>query len=94
VGFHVSYKQEILEEFIEEDAENPATIPPNCNPNPAIRRIKKKPVHPGEKSNILPTALRGKHFSAYWQICLALGCQQCVKIDDPQQTLLDSEDTE
>ncbi len=94
VGFHVGYKQEILEEFIEEDARNPAAIPPNCNPNPKIRKIKKKPAHPGEKSNILPAVLRGKHFDGYWQICLALGCQQCIEIYDPQQTLLDAEEAE
>ena len=49
-----------------------------CNPNPEIRRIKKKPKHPSQKSTILPAKLR-RHFDAYWEICLALGCDQCVE---------------
>ena len=52
--------------------------PKKCNPNPEIRRIKKKPKHPSQKSKILPAKLR-KHFDAYWEICLALGCDQCVE---------------
>lgn len=92
IGFHVAYKQEILEEFIEADQQIDATLYPKCNPNPKIRKIRAKPKHPGENSNILPDpALRGRHFDAYWQICLALGCHQCVQVDDPQQSLLDAE---
>ena len=90
IGFYVPYKQRILEEFIIEDAKLGGTIPPKCNPNPKVREIRKiKPKHPGEKDKHLPHGLRGKHFNAYWQICLAMGCQQCVQVVDPQQSLLD-----
>lgn len=79
VGFHVSYKEQILDQFIEENLKRPGELPPKCNPNPAIRRVRPpKPRHPGEKSALLPGSLRRKHFDSYWQICLAMGCQQCV----------------
>ena len=80
IGFYVPYKEKILKELVEADRKVGGKKPPKCNPNPEIRRIKKKPEHPGEKSNIVPKKLR-KHFNAYWQICLALGCDQCVETD-------------
>jgi hypothetical protein len=89
IGFYVPYKQKILEEFIAEDKKLGGVIPPKCNPNPKVRRVKKKPKHPGERDKHLPVNLRGKHFNTYWQICLAMGCQQCIEIIDPQQSLLD-----
>lgn len=89
VGFHVSYKQEILKEFIAEDLQRGGQLPPKCNPNPSIRRVKRKPRHPGEKSQLLPKGLQRKHFDSYWQICLAMGCHQCVERVDPQLVLLD-----
>lgn len=89
VGFHVSYKQEILKEFIAEDVQRGGQLPPKCNPNASIRRVKQKPRHSAEKSPQLPAALRKKHFDSYWQICLAVGCQQCVERFDPQLVLLD-----
>ena len=80
IGFYVPYKEKILKELVKADRKVGGKKPPKCNPNPEIRRIKKKPKHPGEKSNIVPKKLR-KHFNAYWQICLALGCDQCVETD-------------
>ena len=63
---------------MEADRKVGGKAPSKCNPNPEIRRITRKPKHPGEKSkDLLPANLR-KHFNAYWQICLALGCDQCV----------------
>ena len=78
IGFYVPYKEKILKELVRADQKVGGKKPLKCNPNPAVRRIKKKPKHPGEKSNIVPKKLR-KHFNAYWQICLALGCDQCVE---------------
>ncbi|MCI0537193.1 MAG: hypothetical protein L0Z50_18400 [Verrucomicrobiales bacterium] len=78
IGFYIDYKQRILEEFVEADSKIKQKLPPFCNPNPRIREPKRKPKHPDEKSNYLPSELRGKHFGSYWQICLAMGCQQCV----------------
>ena len=78
IGFYVYYKEQILEELVKADQKVGGRSFKKCNPNPKIRRIRKKPRHPGQKSEILPPKLR-KHFNAYWQICLALGCDQCVE---------------
>lgn len=91
VGFYVDYKQQILEEFVADDARIGGRLPPFCNPNPMVRRLVKKPKHPGESSDYIPVSIRGKHFDSYWQICLALGCQQCV--DAPQQELFQIDET-
>ena len=58
IGFYVSYKQQILEELVEDDQKGGGKASKKCNPNPEIRRIRKKPKHPGEKSKILPPKLR------------------------------------
>jgi hypothetical protein len=85
VGFCIDYKQKILMEFAEADKLIGKTrLPPFCNPNPRVRRISKKPTHPGESSDYIPQQIRGKHFDAYWQICLALGCQQCDDVAQKQ----------
>jgi hypothetical protein len=95
VGFHVSYKQQILEEFIEEDSQRIGKLPPKCNPNPKIRRrVKPKPKHPGERSTLLPVDLRKRHFDSYWQICLAMGCEQCVERHDEESALPDEVETD
>lgn len=87
VGFYIDYKQQILEEFIEADKKLKGNLPPLCNPNPEVRRLSKKPKHPHESSKCLPSSIRGQHFDSYWQICLALGCQQCVEA--PQRELFE-----
>ncbi len=87
VGFYIDYKQQILQEFVTADKEIHAALPPACNPNPKVRRVQKKPKHPDESSNYIPAVLRGKHFDAYWQICVSLGCLQCV--ETPQKELFD-----
>lgn len=90
VGFYIEYKQQILEEFIADDKNLGGSLPLFCNPNPKLRRVpNKKPEHAGEHSGYIPEQIRGKHFDTYWQICLALGCQQCV--ESPQQELFDAE---
>lgn len=78
VGFYVDYKQQILEEFADEDREVSVGNLRKCNPNPKIRKVTKKPAHPGERDTKIPTQLRGRHFNAFWQICTRLGCTQCI----------------
>lgn len=75
VGFHFRFKQQILEEMAEWNRRQRVGGGRKCNPL-ARHRIKKKAHHGEEKSKSLPSSLRGKHFDAYFQICLALGCQQ------------------
>lgn len=75
IGFYIEYKQRILEEFIEDDRMRFPGDVHFCNPNPDIRKYKKKPKHPEEKSSRLPLQVR-KHFNCYWQICTNLGCTQ------------------
>ena len=55
-------------------------------------RRKKKKRHSEEKNLTLPVRVR-KHFDAYWQICLALGCRQCVLTDEaaPLESDIDEE---
>jgi len=91
IGFYVDYKQEILEEFIKEDRNLPPKIQ-RCNPNPKIRKIRKKPKHPDENSSRLPDCLRGRHFDAPWQICLKLGCKQKKKVATPQLEIFPDEE--
>ena len=83
IGFYVPYKGRILDELVSVDREGGGKVPDRCNPNPTIRRIKKKPRHPGEKSELLPTIVR-KHFNSYWQICRVVGCDQCVSVRAPR----------
>jgi hypothetical protein len=82
IGFHVRYKQKILEEFATADRRIGARAFSNCNPNPDLRQIRRKPRHSAERSGFLPAVLRRKHFDAYWQICLAMGCSQCRGVED------------
>lgn len=90
VGFYIDYKQQILEEFAKADKKIRTTLPSFCNPNPKVRRIQRKPKHPDESSIYVPGPLRGKHFDAYWQICVAQGCLQCI--ETPQKDLFDIEE--
>lgn len=80
LGFNscIGRERAALEGFAEAGRGAAAGLPPFCNPNPRIRRITKKPKHSQEASSYLPKGVRGKHFDAYWQICVALGCKQCV----------------
>lgn len=76
IGFRIIHKDEILKELAEENRKNfPKRKPSLCKP--LKKRIKKQRVpHPEEMSEKLPPELRGKHYNAYWQICLELGCTQ------------------
>lgn len=72
VGFYMSHKKEILQELAEYNKNQGFSKAKFCDPIKSVRGKKKK--HPGEKSELLPEEIRGKHFDSYRQICLALGC--------------------
>ena len=73
IGFSLSHKQLILEEFIEYDREHHSNK--TYNPCLGSKKIRKrKPKHKGENDEKLDDRLKGKHFNAYWQICKKLGC--------------------
>ena len=100
IGFHVDYKQQILEELAAANSE--CNTPNRCNPNPEAHRTRRKPHHPEEQCRLIPKRLRGTHFDAYWQICLEMGCKQFCPIDpdqgelwdDPLEPAEDAEDAE
>jgi len=89
IGFTIEYKNRTLQKFARQDRKHHGRLI-KCNPNPAIRHIQKKKRHPEEKNPALPARVR-QHFDAYWQICLALGCKQCVAADEgaPLETDID-----
>lgn len=92
IGFYIPYKQRILEQFIADDRKRFPGELVFCNPNPAIRRVKKKPKHPEEKSPRLPVVLR-RHFDCYWQICTNLGCTQKKDVlGDAELPFMDDEE--
>jgi hypothetical protein len=83
VGFYMPHKQEILEELASFNRKNFGDAA-FCSPPKKLGKTKFK--HPGEKSEKLPKALRGKHYTAYWQICADLGCPRqpkCLSIFKP-----------
>lgn len=84
IGFCVDYKQDILDELAGYNEANYGTTRRNCNPNPGVHRITRKPRHPEENCDLIPRRIRGRHFDAYWQICRELGCQQYRPIDADQ----------
>jgi hypothetical protein len=93
IGSTIGYKNETLTKFARQDRKL-RKVAHKCNPNPEIRRVHKKKRHPEEKSAALPTRLRNRHFNAYWQICLALGCKQCVSAPEGLLLELDDEESE
>lgn len=80
IGFTIEYKNEILQKFARQDRRRHGALD-YCNPNKEIRRIKIKAPHSDEKSPTLPACVR-HHFDSYWQICLALGCKQCLPVEE------------
>jgi len=83
VGFYMPHKQEILEELASFNKKNFADAK-FCSP--PKRHSESKYRHPGERSSKLPRSIRGKHYSAYWQICADLGCPcqpKCLNIFKP-----------
>lgn len=87
VGFSLSYKQRILQEFAESDAKEFGVS--SYDPCPGVRHLREiKPPHPDEnRAEKLASCLMGRHFDAYWQICKALGCKRTPT--DANQYLVD-----
>jgi len=80
IGFNFQYKQKLVENLANENIKNFPCKYKNCNP--LIKRPRyKKPKHPCENSDKLPSKIKGKHFNGYFEICLALGCNQGEKIE-------------
>ena len=73
IGFSLSHKQSILEEFIEHDQKHhPTQDYSPCLGRKKLGKLKKKDKR--ESDEKLDERLQGKHFNAYWQICKKLGC--------------------
>jgi len=76
IGFIIEHKNEILINMANYNENKfPDRKPKLCNPCDKKRKKGKLP-HPEEISEKLPSVLKGKHFNAYWEICLELGCDQ------------------
>jgi len=86
VGFYMSHKQEILEELANYNREKDFGKAKFCNP-PKRLSGKRKPKHPSENSDKLPTEIKGKHYDSYWQICAHLDCPRYLKFLKTQKRL-------
>ena len=76
VGFHFGFKQRILEEMAKHNQKFKSQVKHTpCNPL-GRHKVKHKEHHKDERSKKLPSALRGHHFDAYFEICQKLGCTQ------------------
>lgn len=85
IGFYIGYKNKILKELAEANRRKGVSAARLCNPHPRVKgKTERKPVHPEENNIKIPAAIRGKHFNAYWQICVGMGCKQARK-PDPNQ---------
>lgn len=95
IGFTLTHKQAILQEFIEQDRE----MYPGRNYAPCLgkKRIRRrKPKDARESDERLDERMRGRHFNAYWQICKKLGCPRTPKVlqqgFDEQEALKEVDD--
>lgn len=68
IGFRVTHKQTELEKYSDHTASDRG-----C---PGVRGVRPKASSPDESLAGLPTAIRGRHFDAYWEVCRAVGCRQ------------------
>jgi hypothetical protein len=75
IGFHFSFKRQILEEMAGWNQLQSGASGRFCNPL-ARHKIRPKKKHKDERSAGLPKELRGMHFNAYFQICKGMGCTQ------------------
>lgn len=86
IGFYMSHKQEILEELATYNKNQRFDEAKFCCP-PKRLAGKSKPRHPAEDSEKLPSVIRAKHFSSYWQICAELGCKRYAEFISKQSKL-------
>jgi hypothetical protein len=73
VGFYFDYKQAVLEELAEKNAQRGLPAVAGC-PGARKKGAKKPPSQEEQNAERLDSALVGNHYDAYWQICRALGC--------------------
>lgn len=79
IGFAVIHKQQALENYVEEqrigitlDGKTPSDQTHKYYWDKKLR-IKKKPIHPGEFDNSLPSEIKGIHFDHWSQLAKKLG---------------------
>lgn len=95
IGFYVEYKNAILKELAQINKKESNYKPKPCNPHRSVKHVRRRKMkHPGEKSAGIPKEIRGKHFNAYWQICLGMGCKQATKPDPNQIEMFETESSE
>ena len=93
IGFSLPHKQNILEEFIEQDKKNhPQKTYSPCLGRRKLRKGKRKSKDDRENSEKLDDRLNDKHFNAYWQICKKLGCPRTPKILQQGDWRVDEQD--
>jgi hypothetical protein len=77
IGFSIDYKNKLLQELADENIQKFGNLNLSfCNPLKKRKGEGKSKIHKGEKSNDLPSEIRGKHFNSYWEICAHFGCQE------------------
>ncbi len=79
--FRISYKQELFKELITHNEKVIFTSRDDWFPPSSIGIKKIKAYHPGEEDVRIPEPAR-KHFNAFWQINLAMGCEYITGLVD------------
>ena len=72
VGFYISHKNEALSELAQYNLDNFDRRQSLCNG--LSKRVVTKADHPHESHDKLPTAIAGKHFNGFKEICKCLSC--------------------
>lgn len=89
IGFSFRHKQQLLEQFAQQNRQRfPNIVPGTC---PGIRRLRRKKPRLAEEKDTqhLPPQLQAQHFDAYFQICRALGCQRRLQDDKEAEQYTD-----
>ncbi len=93
--FRLPHKQSLFEEFIRHNARAGFTDKWDWLPPGKVTSGRLKAYHPGEKDPRLPKVVR-RHFDAFWQINLALGCKYMLdlvkKAENPECFALTGKD--
>jgi hypothetical protein len=78
-SFRLPHKQQLFEELIQHNSKAGFSEKWDWLPPGKITAGRLKAYHPGEQDPRLPKVVR-KHFDAFWQINLALGCKYMKEI--------------
>lgn len=79
--FRISCKQALFLELLEHNISVGFTQKEDWFPPRLIPDSQRKPIHPHEEDLRLPVQVR-KHFDAFWQINLELGCEYLTELSD------------